>query len=455
METSTILVESDIPTTASKGRGPSVKRIGVIGNYLPRQCGIATFTTDLCDALVNEYEDLTVLALPVNDRQEGYAYPARVRFEMAQDDVTSYRRAADFLNLNSVDLVCLQHEYGIFGGEAGSHILTLLRELRMPVVATLHTVLKDPDEHQRSVLEEVGQLCDRLVVMSHRGRQFLEEIYNVPAAKIDMIHHGIPDVPFVDPAFYKDNFGVEGQNVILTFGLLSPNKGVEQIIKAMPRIVERYPNTTFICLGATHPHLVRHEGERYREGLEHLARELGVAERVQFVNQFVELEHLLEYIGAADIYITPYLNQAQITSGTLAYAAGAGKAVISTPYWYAEELLADGRGVLVPFKDSDAIASTTLELLENSQQRNAMRKRAYVYGRAMTWSTTARRYMRAFIRAREERSRQPRAAYVGGGLSQRAHDLPMLKVDHLRRLTDDTGIMQHAIFTVPNYTEGY
>jgi glycosyltransferase involved in cell wall biosynthesis len=296
----------------------TINRIAFIGNYLPRQCGIATFTTDLCEAIAAEYSETTCIALPVNDIDAGYAYPTRVRFELMEKDIDSYRRAADFLNINNVDLVCLQHEYGIFGGRAGSHILALLRELRMPVVTTLHTILHDPDSDQRRVLEEVAASSDRLVVMSERGAEFLQEVYRVLPEKIDLIPHGIPDLPFVDPNFHKDLFGVEGKVVLLSFGLLSPNKGLENVIAALPAIVARYPDLVYIILGATHPHVLRDEGETYRLYLQWLAREKGVEGHVIFYNRFVSLEELIEFIGAADIYITPYLNAAQIVSGTLA-----------------------------------------------------------------------------------------------------------------------------------------
>lgn len=338
---------------APRPRRPLTRRIAVIGNYVPRQCGIATFTTDLCEALAGEFPDVTCFALPLNDTPEGYAYPPRVRFELAQNDLSSYKRAADFLNINNLDLVCLQHEYGIFGGPAGSHILALLRELRTPLVTTLHTILREPDANQRRVLEKVAQLSDRVVAMSRRGVQFAREVYGIPEDKIDLIPHGIPDVAFVDPNFYKDHFGLQGKMVVLTFGLLSPNKGIEYVIQALPAVLRRFPKVVYLVLGATHPHVKLREGESYRISLERLARKLGVDQNVVFHNQFVALPELVEFIGAADIYVTPYLNPAQIVSGTLAYSAGAGKAVISTPYWYAEDLLAEGRGVLVPFADSD------------------------------------------------------------------------------------------------------
>jgi hypothetical protein len=333
--------------------------------------------------------------------------------------------------------------------------LTLLAELRMPVVTTLHTVLREPDAGQRRALGKLAQLSDRLVVMSQRGVTFLREIYGVPEAKIDLIPHGIPDVPFVDPNFHKDRFGVEGKLVLLTFGLLSPNKGIEHVIEALPAILARYPQVVYIVLGATHPHVKRHEGESYRLQLQRLAHCRGVERNILFFDCFVSLEELVEFIGAADIYVTPYLNPAQITSGTLAYTIGAGKAVVSTPYWYAEELLAEGRGLLVPFADAQAIAAAVIELLDNEAERHAMRKRAYLLGREMIWPRVAQRYLESFWHAQEERTRHPRFAFAGHTLDRRPPDLPSPNLNHLRRMTDGTGLVQHACFTVPNYREGY
>ncbi len=433
----------------------TINRIAFIGNYLPRQCGIATFTTDLCEAMAAKYSDKTFIALPVNDTESGYDYPERVRFELTEKDIDSYRRAADFLNINNVDLACLQFEYGIFGGRAGSHILALLRELRMPIVTTLHTVLLEPDHNQRRVLEEVAALSDRLIVMSDRGARFLQEVYHVVPEKIDRIPHGIPDVPFADPSFNKDLFGVEGKIVLLSFGLLSPNKGIETVISALPDIVARYSNIVYMIVGVTHPHVIQQEGETYRMSLQWLAQEKGVEGNVIFYNRFVSLEELVEFISAADIYITPYLNAAQITSGTLAYTLGAGKAVISTPYWYAEEMLAEGRGVLVPFRDPAAMAKQVIDLLVNESERQAIRKRAYMFGRAMIWPQVAQGYMESFERARTERRHFTPPGFTVKALDKHPGELPPLKLDHLRRMTDETGMLQHALFTVPNYQEGY
>jgi len=430
-------------------------RIAVVGNYLPRKCGIATFTTDLCDAIHTEYGATELLALPVNDIEEGYNYPARVRFELAQDVLASYRQAADFLNFSNIDLVCLQHEYGIFGGPAGSHILELLRRLQMPAVTTLHTVLREPNLDQRMVMEEIAALSDRLIVMSRQSVDILEEVFRVSPEKIDLIPHGIPDVHFTDPNFYKDGFGTEGKDVLLTFGLLSPNKGIENVIQALPKILSRHSNAVYMISGVTHPHVLRQEGDKYRLYLQKLARDLGVEDSVIFRNRFVSPQELVELMGAADIYITPYKHKGQVVSGTLAYALSAGKAIISTPYLHAIELLDDERGVLVPFDDPQAIADKTISLLDNGTARHAMRKRAYLYARDMVWDRVAQQYMGSFERVYNERLRNPRATFSAQNTEKALDRLPAVKLDHLYRMTDHTGIVEHAVFAVPNYPEGY
>jgi glycosyltransferase involved in cell wall biosynthesis len=434
---------------------PLPTRIAFVGNYLPRQCGIATFTTDLCTALATEYGSERLFAIPVNDPESSYEYPERVRLELEQEDLASYERAAEFLNFNGNDLVCLQHEYGIYGGVAGRHILTLLHKLTMPVVTTLHTVLREPDPDQRVVLEEIARLSDRLVVMSEQAAHFLREVYGVAGGKIDVIPHGVPDLPFMDPNYFKDQFGTEGKAVLLTFGLLSPNKGIENVIRALPVILARHPNVVYVVTGVTHPHIRRREGERYRNELLALAEQLGVSSQVIFNNRFVSAEELIEHVGASDIYITPYRQEAQVVSGTLAIAFGAGKAIVSTPYWHAKELLADERGMIVPFDSPDAIADAVIELLENDAKRHAMRKRAYLHSRATTWPRTARAYMASFQRARFERSLHPRPARLDDTPGNAADNLPELNIDHMLRMTDGTGILQHAIFSVPNCREGY
>ena len=443
---------ASIPMQSNAGL-PS--RIAVVGNYLPRQCGIATFTTDLCDAISAECGAAKLFAVPVNDTELGYDYPSRVRLALAQDEVSSYEQAADFLNFTNFDLVCLQHEYGIFGGPAGSHILALLRRLKMPVITTLHTVLREPNPDQRRVMEEITALSDRLIVMSQLSSQFLQEIFKVPGRKIDMVPHGVPDLPFLDPNFYKDRFDVEGKAVLLTFGLLSPNKGIENVIQALPHILSKHKNVVYIVAGATHPHILRREGDHYREGLQALAKEIGVGSNVFFHNRFASPAEMAEFIGAADIYITPYRHEAQVVSGTLAYALGAGKAIISTPYWHAIELLDDRRGALVPFQDPEAIARKTVELLDTPAIRHAMRKRAYLYSREMVWKKVAQGYMASFARARSDRMQTPRVIVADAIPEKCFNKLPALNLDHLHRLTDETGLLQHATFTVPNYSEGY
>jgi glycosyltransferase involved in cell wall biosynthesis len=433
---------------------PLPTRIAFIGNYLPRQCGIATFTTDLCTAIASEYGAGRLFAVPVNDPDSSYQYPEQVRIEIDQEDRSSYERAADFLNFNGNDLVCLQHEYGIFGGVAGGYILALLRRLKMPLVTTLHTVLKEPDPTQRAVLDEIAQLSDRLIVMSERAACMLRCVYGVPDEKIDLISHGVPDLPFMDPNYFKDKFGTEGKSVLLTFGLLSPNKGIENVIRALPAILASHPNLVYLVSGATHPHIKRRDGERYREGLRALAEEFGVSANLVFNNRFVSAEELVEHVGSADIYITPYRQEAQVVSGTLAIALGAGKAIISTPYWHAKELLADGRGVIVPFDDPASIAKAAIGLLSNDAERHAMRKRAYLHARGTTWPNTARAYMASFQRARVERMLRPRAT-PHDALMIEANRLPALNTAHLSNMTDDTGMLQHAIFSLPNCVEGY
>ncbi|MFN0069638.1 MAG: glycosyltransferase family 4 protein [Limisphaerales bacterium] len=433
----------------------TIRKAAFLGDYLPRKCGIATFTSDLRCAVAAEFPGMQCLVVPVNDRAGGYDYPAEVRFEVAEQDLPSYLRAADFLNITDVDVVCVQHEFGIFGGPAGSHVLALLRELRMPIVTTLHTVLREPNPEQRRVMRELVRLSTRVVVMSERGREFLRDIHQVPDAKIDLVPHGIPDMPFADPNYFKDEFAVAGRQVLLTFGLLSPNKGIEYALRALPDIIREFPNVVYVVLGQTHPNLLRDEGEAYRLGLERLAKDLGVQKHVVFFNRFVELEELMRFIGAADIYLTPYLTESQVTSGTLAYAFGAGNAVVSTPYWHAAELLTAERGKLVPFRDAGAIAAAVVALLRDEPLRHSMRRNAYKLGRDMVWSRVAQLYVKSFKQARQDHSFVGRKSSPIKTLDEQPGQLPELKLDHLFRMSDSTGIFQHASFTVPNFAEGY
>jgi glycosyltransferase involved in cell wall biosynthesis len=349
--------------------------------------------------MVAEYGASQVTVVAVNDGDSTYAYPERVQFEIREDDVTSYRGAADFLNARNVELVCLQHEFGIFGGKSGSHITELLKYLKMPVLTTLHTVLREPNLDQRVAMHKIATRSERLVVMSQYSARVLQEVFNVPSEKIDLIPHGIPDLPFEQPDVHKRMISWQEKTVLLTFGLLSPNKGFESVIQAMPRILSSHRNVVYVIAGATHPHIRVREGDRYRLELQALAKKHGVEQQVLFVNRFVSPEEMISLVGSADIYITPYCHEAQAVSGTLAYALGAGKAIISTPYWYAAEVLDQGRGMLVPFESPDAIASATIELLANDEARQAMRERAYLYARNMVWKRVAQSYMAAFQRA--------------------------------------------------------
>ena len=395
-----------------------MRTIAFLGDHLPRKCGIATFTSDLLAAVAARHPQSQCFAVPVNDVNGCYRYPNVVRFEIEEQDPDSYRRAAEFLNTSEVEVVSVQHEFGIFGGPAGSYLLGLLRGLLAPVVTTLHTVLRNPNDDQRRVMQELLVRSTRLVVMTERAQTILQEVYQTPLAKIDLIPHGIPDVPFVSPDRYKDQFGVAGKKVLLTFGLLSPNKGIECVLKALPDVVAEFPDLVYIVLGATHPHELRTRGESYRLSLEAIVRSNNIESHVIFHNRFVELKELTEFIGAADLYVTPYLDEAQITSGTLAYAFGAGKAVISTPYWHAAELLSDQRGVLVPFGDPSAIAREVSGLLRDETRRNAMSANAYKLGRAMVWSNTAGLYMNSFELARRKAEAVRLKFVAASGLGQ-------------------------------------
>lgn len=429
--------------------------VAAVGNYLPRRCGIATFTTDLCEALADEMgERGQIFALAMNDVPEGYRYPDRVRMEIMANIAGDYSVAAEFLNINLIDIVLLQHEFGIFGGPAGANILRLLQKLWVPVVTILHSVLQEPAAEYRKVMDGIIRDSERLVVMSTQAVDILAEVYGAPREKVVFIPHGIPDIPFVDPNFYKDQFGVEGRKVILTFGLLSPGKGIEDMIEAMPEIIRRHPDAVYIVLGATHPQLKRRSGEEYRQRLLLQVNQLKLQKHVIFLDRFVSQKELCEYLGAADVYVTPYLNKDQIVSGTLAYAMGAGKAVVSTPYWYAREMLAENRGYLVPFRDPAALAEQVIYLFDHESERHAMRKRAYQFCRNMIWKQVARDYLEVFHKVIAERETHPHPV---SDLTRRMSELELPEVDlqHLRTLTDETGILQHATFATPDRQHGY
>ncbi|HEX3850189.1 MAG TPA: glycosyltransferase family 4 protein [Polyangiaceae bacterium] len=431
----------------------AVRTVAIIGNYLPRRCGIATFTTDLGSALASALPEIDCFVLAMNDLGQSYAYPERVRFELNESDIASYRRAADFLNVNAVDVVSLQHEYGIFGGKAGAHVLTLARELRMPIVTTLHTILPEPSSLHRAVMEELTELSERVVVMSARGAELLQSVHGVPERKIDLIPHGIP--PALPPRRSKYHLGVEGRSVILTFGLLSPDKGIESVIEALPAVATKFPHALYVVLGATHPHVKAQHGEAYRLSLEHQAQRLGVDANIIFHDRFVSQNELSEFLAAADIYITAYLKAEQTTSGTLAYAVGAGKAIISTPYAYAREMLADGRGMLVPWRDPGAIAREICELLGDEAKRREMAARAAEYGSRMVWPRVAQSYYESFGRAREDHAARRRTMHDAKSSAKRHVALPEINLRHVQQMTDATGMLQHALFNIPRYDDGY
>jgi glycosyltransferase involved in cell wall biosynthesis len=440
---------------AHSNHAPPLSTIAFVGTYVPRRCGIATFTRDLRCAVADHLPSARCLVVAMDDAGRRYDYPEEVRFCCDDGEREAFRRAAEFFDLTNVDVVSLQHEYGIFGGEAGENVLELLRHTRAPVHTTLHTVLAAPSVAQRRVIDEVLHLSARLAVMTQRGRLLLRDVYGIADDRIDVIPHGIPDTAFVDPESVKPRFGLQGRKVLLTFGLLSPSKGIEHVIAALPEIVRCHPDVTYIVVGATHPHLLREQGERYREQLAALAHRLGVAGHLEFHDRYVDMPDLLGFLAATDIYVTPYLNQDQITSGTLAYAFGCGKAVLSTPYWHATELLADGRGVIVPFADAGAIAREASQLLADDDRRNALREQAYAVGREMTWSRVAARYAEAFRRTRTATAVKPRRPAAASPARLPDRPLPPLVLDHLWRLTDSTGVFQHATHDLPNLAEGY
>lgn len=444
-----------------------LSRVAFIGNSLPRRCGIATFTSDLQQAVAHARADLGTAIVAMTDRGQVYDYPPVVSLQIRDDRIEEYEQAADTLNAGQFDIVCLQHEFGIFGGDSGNHIMTLLSRLTMPVVTTLHTVLAEPTPAQRGVMDRIVDASSKVVVMAEKARDLLRAKYGVAAEKIEVIPHGIPDFAFVEPDTAKAKLGYQDRAVILTFGLLSPNKGIEVMIDAMPAILKRRPDALYVVLGATHPNLVRDQGEAYRDGLVARARAIGVENHVVFLDQFVDQATLLDFIAMCDVYVTPYLNEAQMTSGTLAYSFGLGKPVVSTPYWHARELLAEGRGILVPFGDAAAIGEEIAGLLTDDVRREAMRKRAYAASRSMTWERTAERYLGVFESARRGHklrvvARPGPAAAAPANLSvhsavplREGQATPEMRIGHLLSMCDDTGLFQHAVHSVPDRHHGY
>jgi glycosyltransferase involved in cell wall biosynthesis len=432
-----------------------LRRIAVIGNSLPRRCGIATFTTDLQRAISRSRPNLETCVVAMTDHGQAYNYPASVALQVKDDAIEDYVRAANFLNAGRFDIACLQHEFGIFGGEAGASILELLSRLTMPVVTTLHTVLAKPTVGQRAVTERIVEGSSRIIVMANKGRELLRGVYHVPDEKIEVIAHGIPDFPFVEPNLAKAKLGFSGRSVILTFGLLSPSKGIEVMIDAMPSILKRRPDAVYVVLGATHPNLVRDQGEAYRESLQTRVQQLGIEKQVVFLDKFVDQSTLLEFISMCDVYVTPYLNEAQMTSGTLAYSFGLGKPVVSTPYWHARELLADGRGVLVPFGDVAAIGTEIAQLLTDDPRRQAMRERAYAASRSMTWERAAERYLAVFESARQGHWLKVIARSEPDTIAPHGPAVPAMQTGHFLSMCDDTGLFQHAVYSVPDRSHGY
>lgn len=430
-----------------------LRRVVLIGSFPPRRCGIATFTCDVHDALKTAAPDLDCPVVAMTDEDGDYAYGPDVMFQVRQNRAADYLEAARRINEAGPDAVCVQHEFGLFGGPAGEHLMLMLDAVKAPVTTTLHTVLTHPDPDQRRVFERLINRSARIIVMAERGRRILSEVWNLSASKIAVTPHGAPDRPLIDTDEPKTRLGLAGHEVMLTFGLLSPGKGLESVIRALPRIVEVRPKALYVILGATHPHLIAHEGEAYREGLADLARELGVGEHVRFHNQYVDTPLLLDWLAAADLYVTPYLNEAQITSGTLSYAVALGKAVISTPYWHAQELLAEGRGVLTPFNDPDALADAVVALLGDPQRMTSLRRSAWEAGRETLWSRLADRYLDIFAAVRD--ARPPARAANAEPRSFAPDALPRPVLGGVRRMTDGVGMLQHSVHDIPDRNHGY
>ena len=426
--------------------------IAFVGNYSPRICGIATFTTDLCEATAKQLGRRShVFAVAVNDTDQGYAYPRRVEFTIQKNQQSDYYEAANFVNASNADVVCVQHEYGIYGGWDGVYILSLISSLSVPVVVVLHTVLKTPTPNQKKIIQEMAQRAGQLVVMSELAVTLLHEVYVVPAEKVRRLYHGTPDFTALDNSRYKKRFQVEGKQTLMTFGLLSPNKGIETVINALPELVREFPKLIYVVLGKTHPNILKEYGEKYRTSLIALVDKLGLHEHVIFDDRFVSLEELCAWLMAADIYITPYLNEAQIVSGTLSYAVGAGTAIISTPYWYAKELLAEGRGLLIDFADFAALAATLRGLLADKAKLKSLRAKTYKFGRQMRWEIVAEKYLKLFLRTAAVTAKRSMALKTPPLLLRE----PPFDLAHLQRLTDDTGLIQHAKYIVPDRHTGY
>ena len=432
----------------------SVMKLAYIGTYPPRECGIGAFTRNLFDSMVNNDEGskdpIEGFVVAMNDHEQTYNYPEEVNLTIRQEHQRDYLSAVKFINLSGVDLCILEHEFGIFGGQNGIHILSLLHRLEIPFIVTLHTILKTPSYNEKAVLAEICKLANKIVVMSHIGIEFLTTIYNVDKKKIVYIEHGVPDIQF-DHFQSKKEFNLENKKVLLTFGFIGRNKGIETVINALPKVIEKYPEVLYMILGKTHPNVLRYSGEEYRNYLQHLVKRLKLNNHVIFLNEYISQKELFKYLSASDIYVTPYLNETQITSGTLSYAVGAGSAVVSTPYWHATELLADGRGRLFNFNDSEGLSNILMELLDKPDELKMLRKKAYNYGRKITWPKTGQKYIAIVnkILAGKPVSFTKKETVLDPLI------LPPFSLTHIKRLTDDTGIIQHANFGIPNLKEGY
>ena len=428
-------------------------KIAYIGTYPPRECGIGTFTQNLFAAMTSREEDTDepndAIVIAMDDQEKSYDYPEEVQFKIRQEQQGDYIEAARFINLSGADVCILEHEFGIFGGQNGVYILPLLHRLEIPLIVTLHTVLKAPSYNEKAILTGICKMAVKIFVMSHKAVEFLTG-YNIPLKKIEFIEHGVPSQEF-SHELAKKEFKLEAKKVLLTFGFISRNKGIETVIRALPAIVAKYPETIYIILGKTHPAVLRHSGEEYRIFLLRLVKKLQLEKHVLFLNEFIHQKELFKYLCASDIYITPYLNEAQITSGTLSYAIGAGAAVISTPYWHAEELLAEGRGRLFDFNDSDELSRILMELLDHPDQLQELRNKAYAYGKEITWPKIGIKYNRLAKNILQQQAEQPpKKETILDPLI-----LPPFSLDHVKRMTDDTGIIQHAKFGIPNLKEGY
>lgn len=429
-------------------------KFAFIGTYPPRECGIGTFTNNLFNSMLvknaskeDEHEGFVVA---LNDNNIEYEYPPQVKLTIRQEHQEDYIKAAKFINLSGADLCVLEHEFGIFGGQSGVYILPLLHRLEVPLVVTLHTILKTPSYNEKAILQEICKMAHKIVVMSHKAINFLVNIYNVPEEKIALIEHGVPDIHFTSENSKKE-FKLESKKVLLTFGFLGRNKGIETVIKALPEVARKHPDVIYIVLGKTHPNVLRHSGEEYRIFLLRLVKTLQLEKHVVFLNEFIGVQDLFKYLYASDIYITPYLNEAQITSGTLSYAVGVGCAAISTPYWHATELLADGRGRFFNFNDADGLTLVINELLDNPADLKELKRKAYEYGRMITWPKTGERYVKLASSILNEGQK----AIVKKDTVIDLQILPLFSLTHINRMTDDTGIIQHAKFGIPNLKEGY